>query len=305
MIGLTRVPEGAILSAALLCAVAATWLTAGTRAASRRAGVILALGGSAVPTGGRRRFAEASVRESGRRWGDRCRRALGREYLCLPVGVAVSFMGESVLPLMAGAAAVPLLRWWLRRRQEARTAAVFRAAVVDLCGSVAGELRAGRQPEEALRAALDGGLGALEPPLVAAARYGGDIAGALRGAAEQSGAVELAGVAACWQVAADRGAGLAEALDRVSVALRAERDRREEVLAQLAGTRSTSVMLALLPVFGLLMGSALGARPLWVLLHTPAGLGCLTLGAALEAAGLVWTARIVRGAADGVGKGTP
>lgn len=66
--------------------------------------------------------------------------------------------------------------------------------------------------------------------------------------------------------------------------------------AQLAGARSTAVMLAGLPVLGLLLGTALGADPLHVLLHTGAGLGCLLVGGVLEGLGMWWALRIVRGA---------
>lgn len=57
---------------------------------------------------------------------------------------------------------------------------------------------------------------------------------------------------------------------------------------------STVVVLALLPVLALAMGWALGADPLRVLLHTPAGLGCLAVGGLLEGAGLWWAYWIVR-----------
>ncbi|WP_430739293.1 type II secretion system F family protein, partial [Streptomyces alboniger] len=97
-------------------------------------------------------------------------------------------------------------------------------------------------------------------------------------------------------VAVDRGAGLAAGLERLEGALRSERDQRADLRAQLAGARSTAVMLAGLPVLGLLMGSALGAEPLRVLLHTGAGLGCLAAGGVLEGVGVWWALRIVRGA---------
>ncbi|KIF72596.1 hypothetical protein HY68_08750, partial [Streptomyces sp. AcH 505] len=92
----------------------------------------------------------------------------------------------------------------------------------------------------------------------------------------------------------DGGAGLAAGLDRLEGALRAERAQRDELRAELAGAWSTVVLLALLPMVGLAMGWALGADPLRVLLHTPAGLACLAGGAALEGVGLWWAARIVR-----------
>ncbi|MGX1491717.1 tight adherence protein B [Streptomyces tendae] len=213
----------------------------------------------------------------------------------------LAVLGASVVPLVAGAAGVPLLRR-IRLAQEARRAREVRGgAVIALCGALAGEVRAGRQPGEALlRAARDsGGLGSAHSAVLAAARFGGDVPGALASAARRPGAEGLSGLAACWRVAVDQGAGLAAGLDRLEAALRAERDQRADLRAQLAGARSTVVMLAGLPVLGLLLGAAMGARPLHVLLHTGAGFGCLVVGGVLEGAGMWWAARIVRGAEAG------
>jgi tight adherence protein B len=170
--------------------------------------------------------------------------------------------------------------------------------VIALCGALAGEVRAGRQPGEALLGAArdSDGLGDAQPVVLAAARFGGDVPDALTEAARQPGADGLVGLAACWRVAVDRGAGLAAGLDRLEAALRAERDLRADMRAQLAGSRSTASMLAGLPVLGLLLGTTLGADPLHVLLHTGPGLGCLLVGGVLESVGLWWALRIVRGA---------
>ncbi|MEO3765315.1 type II secretion system F family protein [Streptomyces sp. B8F3] len=271
---------------AALCAGAAVVLAGGRRPALRRARALLGSPDSAARPGPRRRVA-AVVRT----WGGR------REWWCLPAGGAVALLGASWLPLLAGVVAVPLVRR-MRGRERRAAEAVRAAAVIELCAAVAGGLRAGRQPAEALLAAAPGGP-AGGPEVLAAARFGGDVPGALRSAAGVPGAQGLAGVAACWQVAAGGGAGLADGLDRVAAALRAERDERDELQAQLAGPRATALLLALLPGFGLLMGSALGAAPLRVLLHTPAGLVCLVAGGLLEWAGLAWVGRIVRGAHAG------
>ncbi len=90
------------------------------------------------------------------------------------------------------------------------------------------------------------------------------------------------------------GASLAAGLERVAESLRAERDQREELRAQLAGPRATVLVLALLPAAGLLLGAGMGVRPLQVLLHTPEGLAALLTGALLEWAGLAWSAAVVR-----------
>ncbi|MYQ44671.1 hypothetical protein GTW40_06245, partial [Streptomyces sp. SID4985] len=140
------------------------------------------------------------------------------------------------------------------------------------------------------------GLGEAQATVVAAARFGGDVPGALALAARRPGAEGLLGLAACWRVAVDQGAGLADGLDRLDGALRAEHGQRADLRAQLSGARATALLLAALPVLGLLLGAAMGAHPLRVLLHTGAGLGCLAAGALFEAAGVWWSSRIVRGA---------
>ncbi|MGW1257977.1 type II secretion system F family protein [Streptomyces sp. NPDC002513] len=275
------------VGAGLVCAGAAAWMTSGANAGAHRARLLFAGGGAAAGVG-----PPLWERIVGRV------RRLTPEWWSLAVGALVTVLGASVLPLLMGAVGVPVLRR-VRLAREARRVRDGRgAAVIALCASLAGEVRAGRQPGEALlRAARDsGGLGEAHAAVLAAARFGGDVPGALAVAARQPGADGLSGLAACWRVAVDRGAGLAAGLDRLEAALRAERDQRADLRAQLAGARSTAVLLAGLPVLGLLLGTALGAHPLHVLLHTGAGLACLVIGGVLEGAGLWWALRIVRGA---------
>ncbi|MFG2173928.1 type II secretion system F family protein [Streptomyces niveus] len=264
----------------------AVWGRLERRRVSRRAE---ALFGTA--SGGRGGSAARAVRER--------LTGLGKEWLCLPVAVLLALWGQSVLPLVAGALAVPLVRRRLRAGERRRAAERREEVVRGLCDVLVGELRAGAQPAEALTTAVRAvGRDGSDPELtlvVAAARFGGDVPGALREAARRPGAEGLVGVAACWRVAVDGGAGLAAGLDRLRAAIRAQRDQRESLRAQLAGARSTVVVLALLPVAGLAMGWAMGADPMGVLLHTPAGLGCLVVGGLLEAMGLWWAGRIARG----------
>ncbi|MFD8967916.1 type II secretion system F family protein [Streptomyces sp. NPDC059568] len=279
------------VGAAALCAGAAAWLTVGHARGLRRAVLLFGNGGGPDDTAlwvpWRRRW---TAKAHGRI------RRLGREWLCLLPALVLAVLGESVLPLIGGALAVPLMRRSLRSRERKRARERRADGVVALCGTAAGELRAGLQPTQALLAASGstGGLGGAEAAVLAAARFGGDVPGALRLAAREPGADGLVGLAACWRVAVDGGAGLAAGLDRLEAALRAERERREALRAQLTGAWSTVTLLAVLPVVGLLLGSALGADPLRVLLHTPAGWGLLAVGGALEGAGLWWAVRIVR-----------
>jgi tight adherence protein B len=275
---------GEPMYAAAVCAGALAWLAADSDRGLRRARLLLAGGGAVeVPPWWSWERVSAVVR-------------LRREWLCLPAALVLAVLGDSVLPLIAGAAGVPLVRRRLRARDRRRERERRAEGVIALCGAVAGELRAGLQPGQALLLAArsTGGLGRSEAAVLAAARFGGDVPQALREAAWEAGADGLAGVGACWRVAVDSGAGLAAGLDRLEAALRAERDQREDLRAQLAGAWSTVALLALLPLVGLAMGWALGADPLRVLLHTSAGAVCLVVGGLLEAAGLFWAGRIVR-----------
>ncbi|MFI0738256.1 type II secretion system F family protein [Streptomyces sp. NPDC021100] len=282
----------------LLCVTLMAWQLARRGQELRRARVVLAGSG---PWGPWAPTLPARIRVGIDRVAEEASRR--RELLCLPAGCLIGWWGDSLLPPLAALAAVPLVRRRLDARARRRARERRSEAVIELCGAVAGELRAGRQPGEAVRAFDGEALGPAWAAVPAAARFGGDVPAALREAGRQRGAEGLAGMAACWQVAVDGGAGLAAGLERVGHALSVERDQREELAAQLAGTRSTAVMLALLPAVALAMGTALGAEPLRVLLHTPAGLGCLALGGLLEGAGLAWTRHIVRAAAGG-GEGT-
>lgn len=223
------------------------------------------------------------------------------ELLLLPLGLLAAWPTHSPLVAVVAAGAVlPAIR--LRgRRRTARLEERRRRAVVGLCAAMGGELRTGATPHQAVETAVSDGTvpdaQALDcTVLLAAVRYGGSLPEAFQALAELPGAEGAAGIAACWQVSSSSGAGLADGLDRVAEGLRAERSLAESIRAELAGPRSTAGLLAALPLFGLLLGIALGADPLRMLLHTPSGLACLLGGALLEWAGLAWTARIARGA---------
>ncbi|HEV7656140.1 MAG TPA: type II secretion system F family protein [Mycobacteriales bacterium] len=140
------------------------------------------------------------------------------------------------------------------------------AEMVEAVGMLAADLRAGQRPAEAL-AALDG-----------------------------SPAVAHRAVRAVWTVSERSGAPAATVLDRVEQDLRSRESEKREVVAQLAGARSTAGLLAILPVLGIGLGAAMGAEPLTVLLGQPHGQLALVVGVVLEAVGVLWTARIVAAA---------
>lgn len=175
-----------------------------------------------------------------------------------------------------------------------------RAGAVEACAALSSELRAGRTPADALDVAASAAVGAVAVGMregAAAARLGADVPAALVRVAGASAAPELLhGLAACWRVCSATGSGLATAVDRLADGLARAEAQRRHVDAELAGPRATAVLLATLPLAGIALAAGLGARPVHVLLDTSVGVGCLTLGLALEAVGLWWTGRIVASA---------
>ncbi|MDT7547793.1 MAG: tight adherence protein [Actinomycetota bacterium] len=212
----------------------------------------------------------------------------------------VLVLGGPLVALLAVAATLLARRVSVGRRLAAdrhreRTRAV---EALSLLGT---DLRAGRDPADALLAAAGVATGASAAALAAAAaqaRLGGDVVGALR--VEGSAVPDaLAGLAACWQVCSSAGSGLAAGVDRLEEGLRAAEAQRRAVETELAAPRATARLLAVLPVGGLWLAAALGAHPIQVLLHTPLGIGCLLVGLALDGLGLAWTGRIVSRAGSG------
>lgn len=177
-----------------------------------------------------------------------------------------------------------------RRR---RNAAAHRAAVIELCDGFAAELSAGRPPGTALiHAAMV--LPALPglPAVIDAARHGDDVPAALSRAATADGCAGLRVLAGCWRIGVDRGGTLVSVIEGVAEALRDEQSHREDIALQLAGPRATARLLAGLPLLGMGMAAALGARPLSFLFGTVPGALCLVLGLGLDGLGLWWTARL-------------
>jgi tight adherence protein B len=212
--------------------------------------------------------------------------------LSLLIGVLVGPAAGAAVGLLGGVG-VALLNSMLDRRAARRRG----VAMVEALGAVAAELRAGLAPVGALQAAGDamgGRIGEVFRETASTVAFGGDAPTALLASAGAFG--ELRRVAAGWRVSVRSGASLGDVLDRVETDLRADLEHRQRIDADLAGARATAGLLATLPILGLGLGGTMGAHPLHVLLHTAAGQLALVVGAGLDALGLWWTSRILRGA---------
>ncbi len=242
------------------------------------------------PAGQVLRALTRAVRSAGR---VRCVAAAG-------VAVVVTLLGVlPVLPSLCLAAVVALLTHVTWRAWERRASGRAEDTVAMVVVALADELRAGRSPPQALAVVAETG-GPLARSLAVAARatsLGGDTESALRdvAAAAPAGA-ELYRLAAAWQLSRTSGCSLADVLDAVAGDAQARRHQRRLLAGLLSGPRATAGLLAVLPVLGLLMGSALGADPIRVLTSTGPGQLALAAGVGLDIAGVLWTGRLVRGA---------
>jgi tight adherence protein B len=212
-------------------------------------------------------------------------------------GVVVSavavgaLLGARTLVSLLAVSVVAMVVVGLRARQRQRQiAAVRRAQVIEACAVLAADLRAGRTPQEALEGAASI-CGELQVAS-AAARLGGDVAGALELAAESPGAAGLRALSAAWQVAERSGAAFATIVERLADSLRADESVRRQISAGLAGTRSTARLLAGLPLFGTALGYGIDADPVAYLTGSVLGWCCLFAGLVLAALGLLWVERL-------------
>lgn len=170
-------------------------------------------------------------------------------------------------------------------------------------------LRGGAGPEQALHRAAaaarsgDPDVAAVLTSAGSHSRLGGDVAAALFSAADRSAHGGPAGdrvagqLAGAWQLATRHGVVLAEVVDGLRQDVASRRERAVRVDATLAGPRATAVILTALPGFGVLLGSGFGADPLGVLVGGPLGGALCLVGTGFLVAGLLWTDRIVDGAA--------
>jgi tight adherence protein B len=223
------------------------------------------------------------------------------------VGAAASlaFVGrpEFVGAPASAAAIVGVVLWRVMSTEGAsRRADRETLALGEAFACLADELRAGQRPALALAAAADAAgrtpIADVFGRAAATAALGGDVAAVIgeQASAFECGAAARAGVdglTAAWAVSERSGAPLATVMERLTDDLRSRHSQRRHVLAQLAGPRATAVLLAGLPVLGILLAAGTGGRPVEILLGTPVGQVLLLVGVSLDAVGCLWCMRIL------------
>jgi tight adherence protein B len=259
-----------MLLLSVLCAAAAVLLLIPAPAARRLA----------------RRLAAADVSGAGR--------ARRKRPWALIVGgsLAGAIAGGIVLGVAAGllvgtgAAVALVVARLVQLRGRRRAAARARADVAHACRVLAGQVRVGRVPAEALRVtALDCPVLA---PAAAGVALGGEPTALWQAAARGRGYGGLLLLAQAWRVSTNAGAALAPALEQVSDALTRDLAVQRLVASEVSAARATGKVMAALPTCGIAIGYAIGGRPLQFMLSGPLGWLCLVGGVALALAGVAW-----------------
>ncbi len=208
-------------------------------------------------------------------------------------GLAIALVAGVAGPALALAATIAALTAGLVLRDVVVRRAVLgrRRQLLAALRLLVGELAAGARPGAALSAAAVVGGSRYGPVLAGAAAAlgtGSDAAGVLMADADTR-ALGLA-----WRLGADTGAGLQAVLARVADDLAAADEQARTVAVALAGPRSSAAVLAGLPLLGIGLGVAMGARPLAFLSGSAGGRAVGAVGVLLDAAGVLWMRRIVR-----------
>jgi tight adherence protein B len=215
---------------------------------------------------------------------------LGRRSIIVLVAVTAlaggvaGALGGPVATVIAMGYAVLVLRT-VRRAVAERAITAARTAALDVIGGLAADLRAGVMAGPAVDSAR-----------AALLRCG--AAAPTRGAPDPAVQRALGRLSAACEVSDRLGAPLADLLDQVETDLRGVERARVAVAAQTSGARASAALLALLPLAGVGLGYAMGARPDHALLHTPFGAGCVLGALLLQCGGLGWVGRLCRAAVE-------
>lgn len=193
----------------------------------------------------------------------------------------------------AGLFAVTLVVRRRRRRldRETRCEAERLAAALEI---LVAELRVGSHPVRGFTVAAAESAGAVRASLAALAaraRLGADVTTGLQAVAQQSSVPQYwTRIATCWQLAAEHGLPMAMLVQAAHRDITHRQRFVDRVDAGLSGARATTAVLAGLPLLGVLLGQLVGAQPLRFLFGS--GGWILTVGVALQCAGIAWADRI-------------
>jgi tight adherence protein B len=179
------------------------------------------------------------------------------------------------------------IAWLVWRKQRETQALAATREVARACRVLDVLLSQGHVPTRALiQASLE--CPVLDPA-AATAQMGGDTAAVLRRSGERPGAAGLVEVARAWEMTARTGAPLHGVLSRVTANLEAQASLAATIAQELAASRASSQILAVLPFGGFGLAAFAGGHPVAFLSSTLPGRICLIAGVGLACAGALWS----------------
>jgi len=220
------------------------------------------------------------------------RGAVGAGLAVLVAAGRWGFGGVIVVVALLAAGPTVLVAW-----RRGRAAQRFAAGLPALLEAVAGKLRAGASLPAAVASSADDGTGSglLDADLAVLSQrvaHGQPFGAAVESWADRRSAADVGLVAAALVLGAEAGGSRARALDGVATTLRDRRAVAAEVEALSSQARASAVVMIGAPILFAALGLLGDPDVSAFLLRTPAGLGCLLGGLALDAAAGVWMVRI-------------
>lgn len=226
------------------------------------------------------------------------RRSLTAQIVALvAVGVLAALLFGGVVAqwtafIVAGAQLLATVGWLGVKGVAERKGLLNQRQVIKACSMMAGQLDAGEIPAQAL--VVTAAEVCLLGPAAGAVGIGGDVAAELSKLARLPGCAGLDWVSRAWRLCASTGMPLSPVMRQVADSLRAQGDVRDQRRAELASAKSTSRLLAGLPVVGIGMGFLVQADPLSFLMGSLAGHICLVGATTLMCAGLIWSDHLAK-----------
>lgn len=192
-------------------------------------------------------------------------------------------------------AAVAVRKVTSMRAAQAATEAA--EATSKMLGSIAGDLRAGATPHDAIVHLIhDAPAPLAELTTIAAHRSASGVTPASAFAEAPDPYRDLRDAGRLWLIADQRGIALAGLLEHMQHRIDARLRHRRATAAALQGPQATALILSALPLAGLAMGTAMGANPWHFLTTTLLGQVMLVIGVLLGCTGFWWVDRIVAAA---------
>lgn len=222
-------------------------------------------------------------------------RSVAPAALFLAVGCSV-FFGRPTVVIAVGCILACAL-WFAHDLAASRRERRGAQALATYFGTLAAELRAGSTTSGALRRGVDSLPESTPDNLRSALSTAAGLAaqGGSPGAALTT--TELSRFAALLNVSGRHGVALASLIEQAQSQLDTAQRHARETAASLQGPQATALILAFLPVAGILMGGAMGADSLGFLLGGGVGGVLLDVGVALVCIGFTWSRLILRKAA--------